>query len=134
MNYDFRRKKIVKKLKRKGADSFLTTHQVNLRYLCPSFKGEGVLLVTKDMAFLLVDSRYTEQAKLELAGEKGIEVAEMKKPFLVSLVKIFAKLGIKNVAVEGEHITYEFFVKLKNKCKGDSPCYRVGGEFKDNKG
>lgn len=124
MNYAFRRNKIVKKLKRKGMDSFLTTHKVNRHYLCPSFKGEGVLLVTKDMTFLLVDSRYTQQAKLQLAGEKGIEVTEMKKPFLVSLLKLFSRTGIKNVAVEGEHITYAFFTKLKDKYKGVHPVIR----------
>ena len=115
MNYEVRRKKLIKKLKREGLDSFLTRHQVNLRYLCPSFKGEGVLLVTKDMTFLVVDSRYTEQARLQVQSEAGIEIAEMRKPFLVSILKLFAKAGIKSVAVEEEHITYEFFVKLRKK-------------------
>ncbi len=118
MNYEFRRKKIIRKLKREDIDSFLTTHQVNLRYLCPSFRGEGVLLVTKDMTFLLVDSRYTNQAKLGLQGEEGIEVIETKKSLLFSLLRILAQLNIRSVAVEGEHITYELFVKLRKKCKG----------------
>ena len=118
MNYERRRKKIVRKLRRDGLDSFLTRHQVNVRYLCPSFKGEGVILITKDRTFLLVDSRYTEQAKLEIVGEEGIELAEMRKPFLPSLQKLFAKAAIKSAAVEEEHITYSFFQKLSNKCKG----------------
>ena len=49
MNCEFRREKIIKKLKREGLDAFLTTHPVHLSYLCPAFRGEGVLLVTKDM-------------------------------------------------------------------------------------
>ncbi len=117
MNYDFRREKVVKKLKRDGIDSFLT-RKFNMHYLCPSFSGDGVILITKDITFLLVDSRYTEQAKLEVKSEKGVEVVDMKKPFWVSLQKLFTKAGIKSVAVEGEYITYDFFEKLKVKCKG----------------
>lgn len=118
MNYDFRRNKIVSKLKRDGVDSFLTTHQVNLHYLCPLFKGEGVLLVTKEMTFLLVDSRYTNQAKLELNGEEGIEVMETKKSLLFTLSRLLAQSSIKSVAVEGEHITYDFFERIKKEFKG----------------
>jgi Xaa-Pro aminopeptidase len=118
MSYEFRRKKIVKKLKRDGVDSFLARHQVNVRYLCPSFKGEGVILVTRDMTFLFVDSRYTEQAKLEIADEEGVEIVEMRKPFLKSLLKLLDKTGVKSVAFEIEHITYGFFETLKKHCKG----------------
>ncbi len=118
MNYEFRRKKIIKKLKRKGIDSFLTREQINVHYLCPSFKGEGVILVTKDITFLLVDSRYTQQAKFEIADEKGIELVEMRKPFLKSLLKLFAKAGVKNTAFEVEHTTYDFFETLKKNCRG----------------
>ena len=117
MNYELRRKKIVKKLKREGVDAFLTRHQPNLNYLCPSFMGEGVIVITRYKTFLLVDSRYTEQAKLEIAGESDIEIAEMRKPFLASLQKLFAKADIKSVAIEEEHITYSFFQELKKKFK-----------------
>ncbi len=118
MNYELRRKKIVKKLKRQGVDLFLTRHPANVRYLCPSFKGEGVILVTRSKTFLLVDSRYIEQAKLEIEGEKNIEIAEMRKPFLKSLFKLFAKTGVKSVAFEIEHTTYAFFEILKKHCRG----------------
>jgi len=121
MNYEFRRKRIVKKLKREGLDLFLTRHPANVRYLCPSFKGEGTLLITKNGTFLLVDSRYIAQAKLEIEGEENIEIAEMRKPFLKSLLKLFAKTAVKSVAFEIEYTTYAFFKILEKNCKGIHP-------------
>jgi Xaa-Pro aminopeptidase len=122
MNYDFRRKKLRKKLKRAGLDLFLTRNPSNVRYLCPSFKGEGTILITKDKTFLFVDSRYTGQAKLEIEGEKGVEIAEMRKPFLKSLLKLFTERGVKSVAFETEHTTHAFFETLKKNCKGIKLC------------
>ncbi len=118
MNYEFRRKKLVKKLKREGVDLFLTLYSANVRYLCPSFKGEGTILVVKDRTILLVDSRYTQQARLEIEGEENVEISEMKKPFLKSLLKLFSETGIKSVAFETEHTSYAFFEMLKKHCKG----------------
>ncbi|MDD5454817.1 MAG: Xaa-Pro peptidase family protein [Candidatus Ratteibacteria bacterium] len=121
MNYEFRRNKIEKKLKREGLDLFFTRHYPNVRYLCPSFKGEGTILITKDRTFLLVDSRYTQQAKLEIGEEQNIEIAEMKKPFMKSLLKLFSQTGVKSVAFETEYTTFAFLEMLKKHCKGVHP-------------
>ena len=53
-----------------GADAILVSHLPNVRYLCGFSGSAGVLLVDSASATLFTDSRYTYQAREEVAGAR----------------------------------------------------------------
>ena len=54
-----------------GCDALLVTHLTNIRYLTGFTGSAGMLLVGPDLATLVTDGRYEEQAAHELAGAEG---------------------------------------------------------------
>lgn len=68
-NYADRCKRLCELIEEDGFAAYNYEHsdRATLRYLT-GFTGEGFVLVTPDETILLVDSRYTEQAKQETSG------------------------------------------------------------------
>ena len=62
-------------LKRKNLEAIIVTSPENLFYFSGFTGGEGMLVFTPEKKFLLVDGRYTIQAKEQA---KGFEVIEYK--------------------------------------------------------
>ncbi|MGB0034512.1 MAG: Xaa-Pro peptidase family protein [Candidatus Acidiferrales bacterium] len=60
---------------RVGADAFLVTHLPNIRYLCGFSGSAGILLVEASQGTLFTDSRYTFQAREEVAGVR-VQIAK----------------------------------------------------------
>ncbi len=88
---------------------FLVTKIENIRYLTNFSGEEGFLLVSKEEISLIVDSRFTTQAKEEVFGE--VKIIEYKPPieeFLSSNFKI-EKLGLE------DKIQYSFYEIFSNK-------------------
>jgi Xaa-Pro aminopeptidase len=56
------------------ADALLVSHPANIRYLCGFSGSAGFLLVSSSQATLFTDSRYTFQARQEVAGAQ-IQIA-----------------------------------------------------------
>lgn len=82
---------------------FLVTKIENIRYLTNFSGEEGLLLIEKDKKILLVDSRFTTQAKEEVYED--VEVIEYKPPienFIYENYKI-EKLGLE------DSIKYNFY-------------------------
>jgi len=53
-----------------GADAILVSHLPNVRYLCGFSGSAGLLLVDPQRSILFTDSRYTFQARQEVAGAR----------------------------------------------------------------
>ena len=58
-------------------DAILFTNLLNIRYLCGFSGSEGALLLSRDSAWFLCDSRYTTQADSEV-GEAVIQQFTVK--------------------------------------------------------
>lgn len=92
-------------------DAMLISYPNNIYYLS-GFKGSaGELFITRDTTYLITDFRYISQAKMQTNNVEIINIAEGEK-------KIFGKIinshGIKKIGFEGNYITYNKFLKLKN--------------------
>ena len=89
-----------KELAEQGVDALLISQAENRRYLS-EFKGSaGWLLISKDHAYLAVDFRYVEQAKIE-SPEFQLLYIKQEKDWLLEIVAELAitKLGFEsNVA------------------------------------
>ena len=93
-------------LSSKGLDAIVITSAENLRYLSGFTGGEGFLVLTREQNTVIVDSRYTIQAKQQA---KGFEVIEYK----ASPYKIIADMGFTKIGFEDGNISYAVYNKLK---------------------
>lgn len=91
----------------KGLDAIVITSAENLRYLSGFTGGEGFLVLTRDKNTIIVDSRYTIQAKQQTSD---FEVIEYK----VSPYKIIGDMGFAKIGFEDGNISYAVYNKLKD--------------------
>lgn len=99
----------------KDLDAVLVTKIPNLYYFS-GFRGDDtVLLITKAKAYLVTDSRYTEQA----AAEAPLyELVEQKTGLLMQTAALAKSLNLKNVGFEGADMSYETHARLTKLMDG----------------
>ena len=96
-------------LREKNADAVVVNKEANLRYFS-GFRGDDtLLLVSQADAFLVTDSRYTEQAAQEAPL---FEVVEQKEGLLAKAAECVKARGWKKLAFEGNAMLYDSFAKL----------------------
>ncbi|MCX5725889.1 MAG: Xaa-Pro peptidase family protein [Candidatus Saganbacteria bacterium] len=111
MNYQKRLFKLKKKLKRLKLDSFIVLNRENIRYFCGFTGSIAVLLIYDNVNYLIVDSRYTDQAKLETKNVKVIELQPGESHFdLVS--RALKRKNISSVGFEEGHFNLKSYLKL----------------------
>ncbi|MDI3270282.1 MAG: Xaa-Pro peptidase family protein [Bacillota bacterium] len=110
MSFLSRQEKLRRILEAEGAAAFLTVDPVH-RYYLSGFRGsEGTLLLLPEETVLLVDGRYTVQAKEQAPF---CRVEEYQRPLYGDLLrKELAGAGIQEVAVESQRLTHGFFRRL----------------------
>ncbi len=89
----------------------LITSDVSRRYLCGFKSSAGVLLVTKEQSYLIIDSRYFDKAR-ELA--KGCEVVLMENAGK-QLLDLLLKHNITTLSVESDYMTLREFEEYTEK-------------------
>lgn len=72
--------KMMNYVKTAGADALLLLDEADMHYVCGFSPSEGMILVTPTAVFQLVDSRYTETARLH-AMDTGVQVTEITTGF-----------------------------------------------------
>lgn len=93
------------------ADAVLVSDPFNIRHITGFAGGEGYLYVSGEGKVLLVDSRYTVQAKKET---DGITVTEYRNNYMEELALLVKAQGIKSLGFEGEALSYQEYEKLSN--------------------
>ncbi len=82
-------------------DGILFTNLENIRYFCGFTGSDGTLLVAREEACFLTDSRYWTQAEEEV---KQSRIVHYKKK-LDGIVSLLSELKLKKVGVEGPSFT-----------------------------
>lgn len=101
-------------LKEKSLDALLITKAVNVTYLSGFSGDDSWLIVAGKNAYLLTDSRYTEQAVKECLGYK---IIERSGPMCKAVAKLLGRLSsIKKLGVEN-NITLAQFQAVKKAAK-----------------
>ncbi|MBQ9516808.1 MAG: aminopeptidase P family protein [Eubacterium sp.] len=100
-------------IKDTGADALVLCNEANMHYLCGFSPSEGIVLITPDCAYHIVDSRYTETAQNH-ATKTGLTVIEITKFFTDELTALFEKHGITSCVFEDETITLKRFETFKS--------------------
>lgn len=116
MVYSKRIFKLRKKLKQLKIHSLLVVAKENIRYLCGFTGSIAVLLTLHNTSYLIVDSRYTDQARLEAKKVKVIET-KLGKSHLDSVIKILKGREIVSIGFEEDNLNSKTYLKLKQELK-----------------
>ncbi len=104
MNYQRRRELLTRKLRDAGGEAMLVTKFVNVTYLTGFTGDDSYLLLTRDKAILLSDSRYEEQLAEECPGLE-LEIRRTPTTMTESLAGVCKVCRVHSLAVEGESMT-----------------------------
>jgi Xaa-Pro aminopeptidase len=102
MDYSRRQQALDVERESLRVDALLITHLPNIRYLCGFTGSAGVLLVRAGRPVLFTDSRYTTQARAEVAGARV--VISSGSP-LATVTQFAQKNKISGLGIESEHMT-----------------------------
>jgi Xaa-Pro aminopeptidase len=118
-----RLRKLRAELDRRKVDALVVTHLPNVRYLCGFTGSAGVLLVARRPVFF-TDGRYTEQAASEVHDAR---ISIVRGGTLPAVAATCAKLGLKRVAIESEHLTVVQFGGLEQALGKGVKLVRLAG-------
>jgi len=94
----------------------------NIRYLCGFTGTDGALVITRESDCFLTDSRYTTQARQQVAADQ-IREYRVKIDGIVSLLR---ELGLRRIGFEAETLPYAQAEKLREKGSPDLSWDPVG--------
>ncbi|WP_102274140.1 M24 family metallopeptidase [Cytobacillus massiliigabonensis] len=97
-----------------GIDAMLITNDQNRRYMTGFTGTAGLVLITKEEAFLVVDFRYAAQANAQAKNYTVIEVST-KANLLEEIVQQVACLNIGKLGFEQVHVSYYSYSEYKEK-------------------
>jgi len=116
MNYQSRRKDVLRRMKSSGAKAFFISNPINIFYLT-GFKSSNVfVLLTEKETFLFTDFRYKDAARALCEKEK-INFVLLNKKLSLLLKKIVKNLAIKKIFFEA----YDLKVSVFNLLKKSTP-------------
>ena len=93
----------------KGLDGIFISKQENVHYFSGFTGDDSLLLVTGKKAFLITDSRYTEQAS---AQAPLYEISEQKDGLIQHAVTLSKSLGRKQTGLEGSSLSFDAYKKF----------------------
>lgn len=102
-----------------GLDAILFTNLANIRYLCGFSGSDGVLLLSREGAWFLCDSRYTTQAAEEVCGA---EIREFSAKY-EAVCGLITDNNIRRFGIEATHMLVSDFRQLSERLAG---CELVG--------
>ena len=116
--------KIREELKSRGFDALLITDEKNQRYAAGFPFTDGAILIGKEKAFLITDSRYIEAAEKQA---EGVEVRQFDResPLVLRLREALAELGAEKIAAEDQKLSHAGFLGWEKRlnvrlcCAGD---------------
>lgn len=89
------------------ADACVISSLVNIAYLTGQHASAGLLVQSRDQAWLLLDGRYTTSAR-EAAAEgrlANVQIVEVSAGFDDALVRVLEPLSVARLAFEPEHVS-----------------------------
>jgi Xaa-Pro aminopeptidase len=90
-------------LTKQKLDAFLITKTPNVQYISGFSGDDTYLLITPKKAFLITDSRYTEQAQNEV---QRFRIIEHKKGLVDKLIELVKQHRVKKLGFESDSLSY----------------------------
>ncbi|MFQ5739849.1 MAG: M24 family metallopeptidase [Acidobacteriota bacterium] len=112
-DFTHRYRRLMRQLAARQLDGFLTTHPPHLRYLFNFSGSSGMACCVDGAAFLLVDSRYIEQARQETTNCTPVLATSSLEGGLREVWRKCWPASSPRIAVESEHISHGRWLRLK---------------------
>ena len=120
--------KIREELNKRGLDALLITDEKNQRYAAGFPFTDGVVLVGREKAFLITDSRYIEAAQQQAEGAE-VRLFDKAHPLTMKLKEVLGEIGAEKIAAEDQSLSHASFLgwekKLGTKLKGIGDLFAV---------
>ena len=104
-------RKAVRILKEEKIDALLITDMVTIRYLSGFTGSEASVIMTPEAFFVLVDSRYTTQARREAPLFHISRISERTE----DTARLISRLKSKKVGIDAKSITYADYKELEER-------------------
>jgi len=114
-----RRSRLTPFFEDNALDVLLFTNLTNIRYLCGFSGSDGALLLTRDQAWFLCDSRYTTQAAAEVSSA---EIREFSGKY-EAICSLISEQKFLRIGFESSHTVVSDFRQLTERLIG---CELVG--------
>ncbi|MBP2242505.1 Xaa-Pro aminopeptidase [Cytobacillus eiseniae] len=101
-----------------GIDAMLITNDQNRRYMTGFTGTAGLVLVTKEEAFLVVDFRYVDQATEQAKAFSIIEVST-KADLLEEIVRQTDRLKVAKLGFEQNHVNYYSYTEYNERINAE---------------
>ena len=105
-------------MSRQGVELLLLTSLANIRYLTGFSGSNANLVIGVKGSWLFTDSRYTEQAKVELKASGCRVRLKIVKSFYPEVAAITGTMKAGKLAFEKSHVSYAAFIELRRALKG----------------
>lgn len=103
---------------RLGIDAMLITNDQNRRYMTGFTGTAGLVLITRNEAYLAVDFRYVSQATLQAKDFTILQVAT-KADLLAEIVRQTERLEVSKLGFEQTHMSFHTYTQYKEKLKAE---------------
>ena len=105
--------RIQEKLARRGLDGLLITDEKNQRYAAGFPFSDGAVLVGRDRAWLITDSRYIEAAEKAAGAELTVQLYDRQQPLRELLRRDIREGGIRRLAAEDEKLSHRDYLEYE---------------------
>ena len=102
-------------MEEKELDALLLNKPVNLHYFSGFCGDDSLLIITRDKALLVTDSRYTEQAAQQAPG---FEVVKQEEGLWKKAAECVESLGCRKAGFEGNALLYNDYARMAELLKG----------------
>lgn len=99
---------VRRRLQDEGLDALYVQSAVNRRYLTGFTGSAGLVVIGRERAFLLVDFRYVEQAKVQAPSFEHVKLQDDPE----DLIRLLREQGFKRVGFEAEHLSVHDYQEL----------------------
>lgn len=106
-------KEIQQKLQEKDLDAVLITDEKNQRYATGFPFTDGVVIVTREHAFLITDSRYVEAARKTVDENVQVLLFGQDKRMLSYIVDILSTEKVEKLGAEEEKLSYQEYLSYE---------------------
>ena len=124
---------IRRKLEEKNLDAVIIENEKNQRYAAGFPFTDGSVIVAREGAWLITDSRYIEAANLHAEGVTVL-LYDREKPLKDYLKEIVSSCGIQKLGIEESTLSYGRYLALKELLDCELvPAQAVFGELRASK-
>lgn len=106
--------RIREELEKRGLDALLVTNEKNQRYAAGFPFTDGAVLVGKEKAFLITDSRYIEAAQQQAEGVE-VRLFDKTHPLTMKLKETLAEINASKIAAEDQSLSHAAFLGWEKK-------------------